>query len=39
IKEIALDLDFPNLSFFTKYTKKHLGMTPTQFRSKKDLSQ
>lgn len=38
IKEIALDLEFPNLSFFTKYTKKHLGMTPTQFRSKKDMS-
>lgn len=38
IKEIALEFEFPNLSFFTKYTKKHLGMTPTQFRSKKEIS-
>lgn len=34
IKEIALDLDFPNLSFFGKYVKAHLGVSPTQYRKK-----
>ena len=34
IKEIALDLDFPNLSFFGKYVKAHLGLSPTQYRNK-----
>ncbi len=34
IKEIALDLDFPNLSFFGKYVKAHLGLSPTQYRKK-----
>lgn len=38
IKEIALEFEFPNLSFFTKYTKKHLGMTPSMFRSRKEIS-
>lgn len=32
IKEIALAMDFPNLSFFGKYVKAHLGVTPTEYR-------
>ncbi len=32
IKEIALELDFPNISFFGKYVKAHLGMSPKAFR-------
>ena len=32
IKDIAYELDFPNLSFFGKYVKKHLGMSPRQYR-------
>lgn len=36
IKEISLFFDFPNVSFFTKYVKKNLGMTPTEFRNKKE---
>lgn len=32
IKEICNELDFPNLSFFGKYVRQHLGMSPRQFR-------
>lgn len=32
IKEIAVRLEFPNLSFFGKYIKTHLGTSPTDFR-------
>ena len=32
VKEIAYKMDFPDVSFFCKYTKKHLGMTPLEFR-------
>ncbi len=32
IKEIAIELDFPNLSFFGKYVRHHLGCSPKQFR-------
>ena len=32
IKEIADILEFPNLSFFGKFTKNHLGMSPTEYR-------
>ena len=32
IKEIANDLDFPNLSFFGKFVKEHLGQSPTDYR-------
>ena len=32
VKEIANRLEFPNLSFFGRYVKEHLGMSPTQFR-------
>lgn len=37
IKEISELLDFPNLSFFGKFTKSHLGMSPTQFRKSQSL--
>ena len=32
IKEIAWELQFPNLSFFGKYVKQHLGMSPRTYR-------
>lgn len=32
IKEIAEEFDFPNQSFFGKYVKAHLGMTPLDYR-------
>ena len=32
IKEIADDFNFSNLSFFGKYVKKHLGVSPTKYR-------
>lgn len=32
IKEISNELDFPNISFFGKYVKQHLGMSPKQYR-------
>lgn len=32
IKQICNFLGFPNTSFFCKYVKDHLGMTPAQFR-------
>lgn len=32
IKEIADYLKFPNISFFGKYVKTHLGVSPTEFR-------
>ena len=32
IKEIAHDLDFPSLSFFGKFVKEHLGLSPTDYR-------
>lgn len=34
IKEIATILNFDNLSFFGKYVKKHLGISPTNYRNK-----
>lgn len=34
IKEIASDMDFANLSFFGKYVKANLGMSPKQYRQK-----
>ena len=33
IKEISLQLGFPNLSFFGKYIKAKLGTSPTRFRA------
>lgn len=32
IKEIADDFNLSNLSFFGKYVKKHLGVSPTKYR-------
>ncbi len=32
IKEIAHQLNFPTLSFFGRYVKKHLGMAPKELR-------
>ena len=34
MQEIANDLKFPNASFFGKYCKEHLGMTPLEYRNK-----
>ena len=34
MQEIANDLNFPNASFFGKYVKEHLGMTPLEYRKK-----
>lgn len=36
IKEIADDLNFPNLSFFGKFVRTHLGMSPTEYRKQTD---
>lgn len=32
IKQICNDMDFPNISFFGRYTKKYLGVSPKQYR-------
>lgn len=32
IKEIYVELEFPNLSFFGKYVKQHWGMSPKAYR-------
>ncbi len=34
IKEVCNDLDFPSLSFFGRYVKKHMGTSPKQWREK-----
>ena len=34
MQEISHDLRFPNPSFFGKYCKEHLGMTPLEYRMK-----
>lgn len=36
IKEISQQLDFPCLSFFGKFVKKHLGMSPKKYRALSD---
>ena len=36
IKEIANELDFPNISFFGKYVKRYLGVSPKQYRAALD---
>lgn len=38
IKEIADTLNFPNLSFFGKFTKSQLGMSPTEYRRQQSMS-
>ena len=35
IHDVAVELEFPNTSFFCQYTKKHTGMTPNHFRKQK----
>ena len=35
IKEISTTLGFPNLSFFGKYTKRSIGMSPKEFRNQR----
>lgn len=35
--DIAFEMNFSSNSFFTRYTKKHLGMTPTEYRNRKML--
>lgn len=37
IKEIADILEFPNLSFFGKFTKNHLGVSPTEYRRQQSM--
>ena len=37
IKEICNLLDFPNPSFFGKFTKQHLGCSPLEFRKTKAI--
>ncbi len=32
VKEICVQMNFPSLSFFCKYTKQHLGMTANEYR-------
>lgn len=34
IKEIVCELEFPSISFFGKYVKKHLGLAPKFYRKK-----
>ena len=38
VKEIAFKLDFPDVSFFCKYVKKHLGHAPLEYRNAQVLS-
>ena len=38
VKEIAFKLDFPDVSFFCKYVKKHLGQAPLEYRNGQLLS-
>lgn len=33
IQEIAYSLNFPNASFFCKYFRRHVGMSPLEFRN------
>ena len=32
--QIGIELGFPNASFFGKYVREHLGMTPSEYREK-----
>ena len=34
IKEIVIDMDFPNISFFGRFVKSMLGMSPREYREK-----
>ena len=35
IKEISTTLGFPNLSFFGKFTKRNIGMSPKEYRNQR----
>lgn len=35
VKEIAMQMDFPNVSFFGKYFKTHVGVSPMEYRKGK----
>lgn len=39
IKEIADYLDFPNISFFGKYVRKHVGCSPKEYRRRLQAEQ
>ncbi len=39
IKEIAAEMGFDNLSFFGKYVKKHLGLSPNNYRKANNYGQ
>jgi transcriptional regulator GlxA family with amidase domain len=34
VQQISLELHFPNQSFFGKYFKSHMGISPGEFRSR-----
>lgn len=34
VKEVADQLDFPNISFFGKYCRQHFGVSPTELRKR-----
>ena len=34
IQEVSRELNFSNQSFFGKYFKKHVGMSPSEYRAK-----
>lgn len=36
VKEIAVKMDFPSLSFFGKYVKQHTAYSPTELRKRKE---
>ncbi len=36
LQSIAIDLQFPDQSFFTRYFKKYTGMTPKEFRAREE---
>ena len=39
IKEVASEMGFDNLSFFGKYVKKHLGLSPNHYRKANNYGQ
>ena len=38
IKQLSYDFDFPNVSFFCKYVKKHLNISPNKLRQSPALN-